>query len=218
MAKERTHTRGMLFTKHMVQAIIDGNKGQTRRHFMARSDLTNFKSQESFIDYHISLCPYGRPGDWLYARETTWMNKDTGHVYYLEPDEIDRKLLNYKTTPSLLMPFDRARVFVQIEDLRIERLNDITEQDAIDEGIEETKPGIWKDYSPKFPSFWIDPRKSYFSLWDSINSEKYPSKYNPFVWRVKFGSFIGMEEYLEKIGTNVNRREIQTLFEPGGVV
>jgi hypothetical protein len=213
MSKPRTHTRGMLFTKHMVQAIIDGNKNQTRRPLKSKIAFPDFLEPQ-FIEYHLARCPYGRPGDWLYARETTWKHIPSGLIYYDQPS----KKHAYTTTPSLLMPFDRARVFVQIEDLRIERLNDITEEDAINEGIEQTKPGIWKDYNPHYPSFWIDPRKSYFSLWDSINSKKYPSKYNPFVWRVKFGSFIGIEEYLEKTGNNVSRRQIQTLFEPGRVV
>lgn len=193
---DEVKARGMLFTKHMVQAIIDDRKGQTRRPLKSKIAFPEFLEPQ-FIEYHLARCPYGKPGDWIYARETTWLNLETDTKHYNKPKENLRLAFRYKTTPSLLMPFERARVFVPIEQISIERLTDISEEDAINEGIEETKPGIWKDYGKHYPSFFVDPRKSYFSLWDAINGEKYPSRYNPFVWRIKFGGHVGMEKYLE---------------------
>lgn len=75
--------------------------------------------------------------------------------------------------PSIFMPKNAARLFLKITNVRPERLLDITEEDAIAEGI----PRIDKD-TRAIPLF--------FSLWNSINGKKMPWKKNPWVWRIEF--------------------------------
>ena len=80
--------------------------------------------------------------------------------------------------------------FVEITEVRIERLLDITPQDAQMEGIESvwhdeiTDAHLWKDYSGKSNGH-IFARMSYFSLWDKLKGAG-SSKMNPWVWVIKF--------------------------------
>jgi hypothetical protein len=96
--------------------------------------------------------------------------------------------------PSIHMPKDAGRIFLQITDIRIERLQDITEDDAKAEGIEEIHPAPflirYKNYfNPSnhhsLPETWENPYHSFQSLWESINGSD-SWELNPFVWVVEF--------------------------------
>ena len=88
------------------------------------------------------------------------------------------------------MPRWAARILLEIIEVRIERLLDITPQDARMEGIEsvwhdeETDVCLWKDYSGKSNGLAF-ARMSYFSLWDKLKGTG-SSKMNPWVWVIKF--------------------------------
>lgn len=91
--------------------------------------------------------PYGQKGDLLWFREriTTETYDGTKYNYYagnieVEHNEAYRNLTKWK--PSIHMPKDAARVWAIVEDVRIERLHDITEESAIAEGIECIKDGL----------------------------------------------------------------------------
>ncbi|QAA37096.1 hypothetical protein [Akkermansia muciniphila] len=105
-------------------------------------------------------CPYGKAGDRLWVKE------------------------------NVQMPRKAARILLEITEVRIERLLDITPQDAQMEGIESvwhdemTDAHLWKDYSGRSNGY-IFALMSYFSLWDKLKGAG-SSKMNPWVWVIKF--------------------------------
>lgn len=87
--------------------------------------------------------------------------------------------------PSIHMPRKYSRIMLEITNIRVERLQDITEDDAIDEGIDfEPDYDLWMDYERK-QWFCVDPIDSYKSLINSINGAKAWDS-NPWVWVVEY--------------------------------
>lgn len=85
--------------------------------------------------------------------------------------------------PSIFMPREACRLFLKVTDVRAERLQDITEQDAIAEGISLHKYG-YRDYLD-WDSHHTDPKESFRSLWISINGKDSWDQ-NPWVWVYQF--------------------------------
>ena len=92
----------------------------------------------------------------------------------------------YLIKSTLFMPEWAARHFITITDVRAERLQEITEEDAIAEGIEEWE-GMFKEYNKpnSNPGWTRNPLLSYHTLWNSINP-KYPWESNPWVFPYTF--------------------------------
>jgi len=128
--------------------------------------------------------------------EPSEINEEEERVYYKwEPG---RSPLSWK--PSIHMPKEVCRLFLKVTNVRVERLKDISEEDAKAEGI-ETKPYgsppyfCTIDYTCKphksgfRPGFCADTgdqfRKSFFTLWESINGKE-SLDYNPWVWVYDF--------------------------------
>jgi hypothetical protein len=188
----------------MVRAILEGRKTQTRRtvkpqprvdakgHFLwkdgnygARLDGTPYT--DAFIKYH---CPYGAPGDRLWVRET-WGPRAGGVVYRADEYRADGFVScpdGGKWRPSIHMPRWASRITLEIVSVRVERLRDISEEDAIAEGVEQSFDFNW----PRWRNYELDgdgwlgaPVDSYRTLWESING---PGSWvaNPWVWVVEF--------------------------------
>lgn len=88
------------------------------------------------------------------------------------------------------MPRKASRIMLEIVGVRVERLQDISEEDAISEDIQpsETTHGgvrLWRDYSGPDRVFGTNPIESYQTLWETINGPGSWSK-NPWVWVVTF--------------------------------
>lgn len=141
---------------------------------------------------HVIPCPYGQPGDRLYVRET-WAQPttlDPGPTFYRAdyPDNVLGKYENLPPAeaitwkPSIHMPRALSRIPLEITSVRVERLNDCSEADAIAEGIERDGDG-WLSYAGG--SCVGFPTTSYASLWDSINGAG-AWEANPWVWVVEF--------------------------------
>jgi hypothetical protein len=97
------------------------------------------------------------------------------------------KEYGFKWKPSIHMPKDAARIWLMLEDIRPQRLQDITEQDAIAEGIlpiDQHGQLVWKRYDEN-ATVTSSPIVSFWSLWSSINGED-SWQHNPWVWVVKF--------------------------------
>ncbi len=187
----------------MVQAILAGRKTQTRRVMKFPEDFDGREvyknghfgvkySHEVWPDRHFSKY---QPGDILYVRETFRKLVDckTGdfHSYDYKADMPEKfhRLFPYKWQSSLFMPKDAARIFLQVTDVRAERLQDITEADAIAEGIEcinEIDVKVYRNYLLKEKLGSVNPVKSFSSLWDSINQKTSPWKKNEWVWVYTF--------------------------------
>lgn len=166
----------------------------------------------------VRRCPYGQPGDRLWVREawmpdppcdgtwgyTAWAGSRIGQIAAVPERFQHPAFCNYRAswlhgtdglrwTPGIHMPRWASRITLEVTGVRVERLQDISESDAIAEGIERApsmgKPGAfqWCDYRlPRDPSEWFnDPVRSYQSLWEQING---PGSWasNPWVWVVEF--------------------------------
>jgi hypothetical protein len=155
--------------------------------------------------------PYGQVGDRLWVKET-WqaIKQDTNGISYTLADPADETAeIRYRATdetfvpplpwrPSIYMRRRMSRITLEVTEIRVERLQDISEEDAIAEGIEniarnQTMPP-WPDYR-NAPDQWHEipgfdrPVHSYRSLWESING---PGSWdaNPWVWVVGFKMLI----------------------------
>ena len=176
--------RPILYQTEMVKANLEDRKTKTRRivkdEFL-REWLAAFPLSKNLLNKH---CPYGKPGDLLWVREThcEWM----GMYQYRADTNDDDAIARWK--PSIHMPKEASRIWVMIEDIRVERVLDITEEDAKAEGIEPTKKDsktglqYYKHYKYAVLS---TPIQSFKSLWISINGEDSWNS-NPWVWVIKY--------------------------------
>jgi len=193
----------ILYSTPMVQAKLAGRKTVTRRILKEQPDNEcYFEIQIGhcdgvfgvLIDYNqgdenpFVRCPYGGPGDILWAREA-FQYVDI----YPEPDIFGLYL--YKANgdkgpfrPSIHMPKDAARIWEEVVSIRVERLHDITEEDAIKEGIiQDCDYGTtgYRNYlKPDETVSDICAKESYQTLWESING-KGSWDINPWVWVIE---------------------------------
>ena len=187
----------ILFSGAMVRAILEGRKTQTRRVVKKLSSewlAPGMFTPEFVANPDNNLCPYGNPGDTLWVRETfqyvDFAGEDNGYVYRAtDPDW--ETMEGWRWKPSIFMPYKACRIFLKIEDVRIERLQDITEQDAIQEGVERL-PGhegllAYQSYltTPERQQMPCFPYISFKTLWHKINGRKSWDE-NPWVWVITF--------------------------------
>lgn len=136
--------------------------------------------------------PFGGPGDKLWVRETfhydnaayvakykdaPWLglpDAGTAETFY-RADEKNPDIFP-KWTPSIFMPRWASRITLEITEVRVERLLDISETDAIAEGVRTLPAPQWH------PNGW---RQTYWQLWDDINGRD-ATKANPWVWAITF--------------------------------
>ena len=185
----------ILFSTEMVQAILAGRKTQTRRvcshQFWQHSELTDFNINKIHSKVDRSVSSKYQPGDILWLRET-YGTTAIGNMYkasVCSPD-MDKPLSGWK--PSIFMPKEAARIFLKVTNVRVERLQDISENDAIAEGIDffnhgygGSPTGIWyRNY--KSGTNNCSPKYSFQTLWQSINEKKHPWESNPWVWVYTF--------------------------------
>ena len=203
MQKERP----ILFNAEMVRALLEGRKTQTRRVVKPQPDLRNWikvrRGKERFGNHicdskSLVMCPYGQAGDRLWVRET-WADlsnagfsigeKETPAAYRAstcaEGDRI-REDYGIKWKPSIHMPRWASRINLEIKAIRVERLQDISEVDAIAEGITDGGCTNCGEHEPcgcdaPMPDY-ID---AFACLWHSIHgTESWHS--NPWVWVIEF--------------------------------
>jgi len=184
--------RPILFSGPMVQAILDGQKTQTRRVVTNKEFLSwiGVGFSDEFIklpeNHWSEKCPYGQPGDRLWVRET-WAEKDEGVAYRATPPKACWG--NTKWKPSIFMPRWASRITLEITDVRVERLKDMTADDALCEGISReirTRMGWASEESEESFNFF-ESRHTFSLLWNSINEKRgYGWDTNPFVWVIEF--------------------------------
>lgn len=152
----------------MVTSLLSGTKKVTRR--LLKCDPLNRD-------------PYGQPGDILWVRET-FAPSLGGYVYKTDTHRLNGDGIKWK--PGIHMPKKACRIFLQNESISLDRLGEITDEDAILEGIQRISSGSgnchYRNYlNPKGPL--LSPRLSFMSLWISINGDWYP---NQLVYRIQF--------------------------------
>ena len=195
----------ILFNSEMVNAILHGTantkaKTQTRRivkpqpqeHFTlqqfyfdrAKYEYTHAyfedtKENPSSPSYQFIKLLYGYKGDRLWVKET-WATLDNGYYVIYKADLEDWSHMDsdpeHKWKPAIHMSRKASRITLEITDIRVERLQDISDADAIAEGV------VARNYSAK---------EGYMELWDSIHGED-AHKLNPFVWVIEFKRLEGI--------------------------
>lgn len=190
-----------LLSTPMVQAHKAGRKTETRRLNglgvinNITPDCWTFEGFEDgkakFISIYPSInpcfvkMPYGNVGNFIWFRET-WQERSEPLIkmgfekYYYKADWQGCTDAGWKS--SLYMPLSAARFFGLVKEVRIERLNDITEVSAIDEGIEKIG-NRYNNYSGKIS--FMSAITSYQSLWMSLNGDD-SWDVNPWVWVYKY--------------------------------
>lgn len=197
--------RPIIFSAEMVRAILEGRKTQTRRVIKPTINIRGtcngiyydketrrwywqLLDKPNVTDICLGVCPYGEIGDRLWVRETWARVTDYDGNFILNNK---RKAL-YKAdgesqiTPNkwrspIHMPRWASRITLEITNIRVERIQDITEDDAKAEGLKESPDIELKDGSPCYTlPFQI--------LWHQIHGIDNPKSWeaNPFVWVIAF--------------------------------
>ena len=196
MAEKQEHQ--ILFSTSMIQAILERRKTQTRRvikpqpfdpdYVKCINDKGTwvFKSQSEITFWIYGKCPYGQVGDRLWVRET-WASQ---HKFdHLPPRLIPHDAnIHYAASenlgglmhrPSIFLPRWASRLTLEITDIRVQRLQEISEDDCESEGILFT-------YLKGNPCRVGCNHNAYHELWDSINGKTHPWESNPWVWAISF--------------------------------
>ena len=193
------NAKPILFNTQMVQAILEGRKTVTRRKI--DRDITNFCDVDvdgTLLDYQncdgdfinpVDICRY-KVGDILYVRES-FRYVVIGEVGYEGECVWDDEVIEYKASqnefeeeygwcigelgkwkPSIHMPKEVARIFLKVTNVKVERLQDMTQEDCIKEGCGELS-------EEQFAEFWNSLLPKYYYDWMSWQG-------NPYVWVIEF--------------------------------
>lgn len=230
--------RPILFSGPMVKAILEGRKTQTRRIVKFKDRINHGETDicdnwplwwDDYGDCHRQECPQGSVGDRLWVREThflTYRNhwpdlnpkihnsnimggESVCNKYCFHKVGFDRSTSGIRWRPSIYMPRWASRITLEVTGVRVERLQDITDEDAQAEGI------FFKDYGkvcfhpkpcplPNNHEYHLQkngwshkkstsdaecigsPRFAFARLWNSINSKRAPWDSNPWLWVIEF--------------------------------
>lgn len=196
----------------MVRAILKDRKTQTRRIVKPQPFHGEIIDGQLVDEGAVSECPF-EVGMELWVRETHYWDryeklpKDKPadfpmDFYYRADGECCEQIpecqcgLKLKTQwrPSIFMPRWASRITLEIVEVRVERLQDISDGDCLAEGISTSKErglgsGGFKDYHSPAGHFneygFCEPCNSYRTLWESINGDG-SWKLNPWVWVIEF--------------------------------
>lgn len=196
-------SRPILFSGPLVRAILDGTKTQTRRPLTSDTNLTCKELGQT------CRCRYGVSGDQLWVRETFALSiadpdtaePDTKNKWHWDPPiyRADGEAQGGGWTgengepikppwrPSIHMPRWASRITLDVMSVRVERLQDITEEDAIAEGVQ------YADRDPCHPPWHIGDhnycetaREAFAEAWNGIYSGASSWESNPWTWVISF--------------------------------
>ena len=189
--------RPILFSAPMVRALLEGRKTQTRRvvkwPVWANSEdagqqaaLVRDRALAFYRDgrvIKVLRCQYGAPGTQLWVREQFSYSYGTGvedrsPCWYWadgQPDYGDWS----RPVPSIHMPRWASRITLEVTGVRVERLQDISEEDCVAEGVSTLGRDVGR------PAPYDSAKLAYPSLWQSIHGSGSWDA-NPWVWVIKF--------------------------------
>ncbi len=216
--------RPVILNSEMVRAILDGRKTQTRRLMKVQPKQHDHKNYDApwackspnYYNTHeadwacrycgegigmdgrsVYRCPFGQVGDRMWVRETFG---DCGNRLVYRADTEDGAASQVKCwVPSIHMPREACRILLEITAVRVERLNDISQEDARAEGV---KPA--GDMLPDYPDTFLTPKGDFAiakvafqRLWQSIYGEESWAA-NPWVWVIEFRRMGGSTREVER--------------------
>jgi hypothetical protein len=181
----------ILFNTEMVRAIMDGRKSCTRRMVKPQPDekhtyplgfVTDSTEKKEVGCFGFGINEYGgsiqyakpqyQPGDLLYVRET-FIQAAARTFWYKADDNLwIPKGLHWK--PSIHMPKEAARIWLKVTNVRVERLQDMTDDDAEAEGCFD-----YTSTALGFPDVWDSTIKK-------SDLDSYGWNANPWVWVIEF--------------------------------
>ena len=191
-------TTPMIFNSEMVRALLAGNKTQTRRIIKDQPVCETFSNAENYILY---MCPFGKAGDLIYVRETfqgplvdfeeseacaenMHLFENPNYCIYRATDSAREFSdpdgdTHYGWKPSIHMPRWASRLTLKINSVRVERIQDISKEDAIAEGFDYSK-----SESAAKQGFAISARTNFRHAWESIYGDSWNK--NQWVWVIDF--------------------------------
>ena len=203
----------ILFNTEMVRAILDRRKGATRRivkGFIPDDAVWGYTAftPKGYISCRGTFADgYGEkffklpcePGDIMYVRETwcddrQFTREDTPGRYFYKASEEDGYTVKWH--PSIHMPKEAARIWLKVTDVKVERLQEITEEQACMEGTDPLDEACYENngWHPTFsdPDSGGDPNmiEGFHKLWNSTikksDLDRYGWDANPYVWVISF--------------------------------
>lgn len=181
----------------MIRAILEGRKTQTRRVVKGawhepegylQSDPTGEDDQTWYFACRgipasfVASCPYGGVGDRLWVKEgflvqpAIWARHRGPQPIHYAADTSKDEAEDYVSRPSIYMPKWASRITLELTGVRVERLQDITDEDALAEGVDGTESDA---FDQPLPTMCFE------SLWKSINGDD-SWQQNPWVWVLNF--------------------------------
>lgn len=190
--------RPIVFTGAMVRAILADRKTQTRRVVKPQPDsdinpvwLPEERLWQWATKASRRACPYGQPGDRLWVKET-WqdlqaMNIQAEHeAVYRATDPDWESYAGWKWRSPRFMPRWASRIDRELTGVRVERVQEISEQDAIAEGIFQHRDGKFQQAEGVGP-YTENPLLAFRWLWDALNANRgFSWQDNPWVWVNEF--------------------------------
>ena len=202
----------ILFNSDMVRAILDERKTCTRRvvkpqpkdaYAIIDSDdethtfdllCGNRVAGGLLADWAETVKAPHWPGDFLYVRETwtAWSRTmGTPPVLYYKADGNAPDGIKWR--PSIHMPKEAARIFLRVTNVRVEHLQDITEEQAVAEGALPVYLSVDSEDTPYSDRTWhevVPARPDFIRIWDSTikpaDRPLYGWRANPWVWVIEF--------------------------------
>ena len=214
-ATTATKERPILFSGPMIRAILEPQKTQTRRIVKRQRDMEFDVNDPTYGPYWLSYateadgedakvrCPYGKPTERLWVREThrywfpDWIDPPAypcrcrykadnslvelaveweEDLQFSTPKDVGLDVESTKWRPSIFMPRWASRILLEITAIRVERLQSISGPDCWAEGIA---------YAGWDPERYGSVVECYRDLWESINGPRSWAA-NPWVWVVEF--------------------------------
>ncbi|TQQ41089.1 hypothetical protein [Vibrio cholerae] len=211
----------MIFNTDMVKALMAGDKRVTRRPVkidyergMNGPVVRGRNGEVSVLSFApiAGLCPFGNFGDLIYVRETFRLFNHSDEcgcsdycacppsgtpVYFATCGDDSES----KWKPSIHMPRTASRLTLKVTDVRIERVQDITEDECWKEGVEHIDGQFdinqLSEMAKTFDGTFEDAKASFACLWDSIYQNW---NQNPYVWVIEFEVIHqNVDKYLESV-------------------
>jgi hypothetical protein len=205
--------RPILFSGSMIRAILDGRKTQIRRVVAPQQPKVSMcdpyylelTERDGSVTCYTTTqftkrCPHGHPGDRLWVKETIRRVAPDGlgcarFAADDEPTAIDTWPWKRDVLTAIHTPRGASRITLELTEVRVQRLQEISEDDARAEGVEPyTPPHGHISPEQRVPGPGFDRvrlgdqphRLPFADLWDTINGKRAPWESNPWVWALTF--------------------------------
>lgn len=202
----------ILMSAPMVRAILDGRKTQTRRIVKPVGNDGGFvlldhgngwwpyRSDDGDSGFHTvkrcgklyqdetpHACPYGKPGDRLRVKEAIRRGLNDRSYYDADHADTVADAWPWKRDylPSMFCPQGLSRILLEVVSVRVERLQDISEEDAIAEGVDNLMAAEAVGNAPTKAMVLPSAIHGYSHIWDKINGAGSWAA-NPWVWAITF--------------------------------